>query len=70
LQISDVESVEALSDIISSKSVNVCDSIDSRVLRRDQSPLYTGNPILMIGFLYSAMGTTPKNSIYLNILDI
>src|SRR5204862_4310130 len=49
LQMSSVASVEALSEIISSKSANVCARIDSSVFVRYFSALYTPNPILTRG---------------------
>ncbi len=45
-----VESLEALSDIINSKSVKVCESMESRHLRMNFSPLNTGKPMLILGF--------------------
>src|SRR3990167_7930618 len=48
-QIDSVASVEALSEMISSKSVKVCARSDSTAARIDSSPLYTGRPMLTAG---------------------
>ncbi len=53
LQIFNVLSVDALSDIINSKSVKDCAKIDSIDFLINNSPLYTGIPIVNFGFKVS-----------------
>src|SRR5262249_17235342 len=48
-QIISVRSSEALSEMISSKSLKVWARIESRACRRYASPLWTGSPMLTIG---------------------
>ena len=49
LHISAVESVEALSEMINSKSVKDCFNTESIDWLNDNSPLYTGSPIVTFG---------------------
>lgn len=58
LQISAVESVEALSEIINSKSVNVCVKTESIAYLIYFSPLYAGISILTFGFLLMVNSNT------------
>ena len=51
LQMSSVPSVEALLEMISSKSSNVWPSRESRDWARKSAPLYTGKPMLSLGLL-------------------
>ena len=68
LQIVDVESVDALSDIINWKLVYVCDRIVSIAFFMNFSPLYTGNPMLILGvFLSILLNFTMINLVHIRL---
>lgn len=68
LQIFEVESVEALSEIISSKSLKLCNNIDSNLLCKNFSPLYTGIPMVTFGFEQSKSDFNTHHGIILVLI--